>query len=175
MKKITEILDKILYAHLPNDGIKFYGLAELVSKENSKYPVTVNDREKCAINDKWDAVVYHRVISNVPSLSDDFSFGLRTATRNEVTLRTVVAYKINKGEEWRYTFANAFPQIIQEVVGYEYIEVRPTSFNEDHEAVMNEEFVEVPYHHHRLTWNVFSFDNIVEFVKCHDFIQNLQG
>jgi hypothetical protein len=173
MKKITQKLDDILLTRLPNDGIKFYGLAELVSKENSRYPVTVNDRGKVAIDDKWDAVFYHRVISNNPSLSEEFSFGLRTATMNQVTLRTVVAYKINKGEEWRYTFANAYPQMMQ-LTGYEYIQFSPTAFNEDHESVMNEEFVEVKYHDHRLPWNVFSFDNIVEFVKCHDF-QNIQG
>lgn len=173
MKDITEFLDKILLVRMPNEGIQFMGLAELVSKEDSRYPVTINDRKKVSINDKWDALVYHRVISNNPSLADDFSFGLRTATRNEVTLRTVVAYKINKGEEWRYDFANAYPQILQKV-GYEYIEFRPSGFNEDHEAVVREEFVEIPYHHHRLPWNVFSFDNIVEFIKCHDF-QNIQG
>lgn len=169
MKIITEILDKILLTRLPNDGIKFYGLAELARKESSRFPVTINDRNKVAIDDRWNAIVYHRVISNTPSLADEFSFGLRTATRNEVTLRTVVAYKIDKGEEWRYTFENAYPQMLQNVKGYEYIEVRPNGFNEDHEAIMNEEFIEVKYHHHRLPWNVFTFDNIIEFVKCHDF------
>jgi hypothetical protein len=149
------------------------GLAELVSKETSRYPVTIQTREKVAIDDRFDGLVYHRVISNTNTINDDYSYGLRIAIQNNPVLRTFLAYKVDKGESFKYALRNIFPGIIT-LTGFEYINVIPSGFNEDHEAIMREEFTNVSYHKHRLPWNVVSFDNTFEFVLCkYDCLQNI--
>lgn len=149
------------------------GLAELVNKETSRFPVTISNREKVAIDDAYDGLVYHRVISSATSLNPDYDYGLTIAVQYTVTLRTFLAYKVDKGESFKYAFRNVFPSSMN-VSGFEYAYITPGAINEDHEGIIRDEFTEIPYHKHRLPWNVVSYDNSIEFILCkHDCIQNV--
>lgn len=173
MIRVTSYIDKLIRDTFPGAGLNIMGLAELVSKETSRYPVTIQSRDKVAIDDRFDGLIYHRVISNSNTINEDYNYGLRIAIQNNVVLRTFLIYKVEKGESFKYALRNIFPGTMK-LSGFEYINVTPGAFNEDHEAIMREEFVNVSYHKHRLPWNVVSFDNNFEFVLCkHDCLQNI--
>jgi hypothetical protein len=106
------------------------------------------------------------VISNPVDENEDFSFGLNRALENKVLLRTVLAYKIlDYDEMFRYTFQRMFPNRIN-LSGYDFIFLNMTGGIEDHEQIVTEESLQVPYEKHRIIWNVYAFENAVEFIKC---------
>lgn len=167
MDKILAKLDKELGAIFPN--IRFYGLAELVTKESTTMPVTVgkttSEREKIAIDDRYDCIVYHRIINTQTEIDEDNSYGVDQAKKYTTQLRTVIASKVSLGEEFNREFSLQIPAFIN-VSGYDYINFMPSGFNEDHESIMQQEFITVLYHKHRTAWNVCAIDNEVEYLIC---------
>lgn len=172
MKEIVDVLDVYLGDVIDNSSpdftFKFYGLAELVTKDKDRLPVTINGRAKCTIDDRYDLLTHHRIISSESAEDEEYSFGLKMAYRTRITLRTVLYHKITIGEDYRYTFANLMPESLT-INGFTFIFLIPNSLDEDHERVYNEEWPnqeQVVYHRHRLPWNVCAFNTIVEFIKC---------
>ena len=150
-----------------NPSFKFWGLTEITTKSKDRFPVTIPNREKVCIDDRYDCVVWHREVSGTQEDNEDLSFGLYTEKQFNVTLRTVVAYKVELGEEFKFTFINEFPYNIY-VDGYSILEVVSGSVNLNHEAVATEEEIHTHYEKHRLCWNIFSFDNEIQFILCPD-------
>lgn len=176
MKTITDKLDKYLMNRFKNDGILWYGLSELVTKEGTTQPLTITgttERKPVALNDRFDGVIWHRIISTGQSISEDFSFGTRQAKQYNTTLRTVVGLKVTKGEDLVYKIAEYFPEFLK-VDGYDYVNFIPNGINEDHEAVMNTEFVQTQYNKHRVAWNVYAIETNVEYLLCRNACADLQ-
>lgn len=175
MEKIIEKLDKKLQDKFPN--IRFYGLAELVTKETTTQPVTIgkttSEREKIALDDRYDAIVYHRLISTNSEIDEDNTYGVRQAKKYTTQLRTIIASKVSTGEQFNRIFAEYFPEFIK-ITGYDYINFMPSAFDEDHEAVVSEEWTEIPYHKHRTAWNVNAIENNVEYLICRNGCNNLR-
>lgn len=166
MKPVTEYIDTYLNTELADAGIHYYGLAELVTKDTERFPATVNARVKVAFDNAYDAFCYHRIISNVPTINEEISFGLKRVVQNNLVIRTVLAYKIAVYDEmFRYDFQAAMPQVVY-LAGYDPIFLDTSNGNEDHEAIVEEEFLELPYEKHRVTWNVYSFDSSTELIVC---------
>lgn len=172
MKEIVDALDTYLGGVIDNSSpdftFKFWGLSELVTKDKDRFPVTVNGRLKVSIEDRYDLMTFHRIISTDSTEDEEYSFGLNTAYRTRITLRTVLSHKISIGEDYRYTFANLIPDDLL-INGFSFIYFIPNSLDEDHERVYNEEWPnqdQVVYHRHRLPWNVCAFTTVVEFIKC---------
>ena len=166
MKPVTEYIDNYLDTQLMDTGIHYYGLAELVTRSEERFPATVNGRLKVSFDNSYAAFCYHRVISNTPSFNEELSFGLTRVVQENVIIRTVLAYKISEYDEmFRYDFENAMPRVIR-LSGYDPIFLEPSNANEDHEQIVIEESLELPYEKHRVTWNVYSFDNSVELILC---------
>lgn len=173
MKRIIQAFDDRIRAILPGRGFFMPGLCELVTEEGTKYPVTIGERRKVSMDDKFDGLIYHRTIANSTSTSDEYSFGMRTPVQHSVQIRTVCAYRVELGENIKYEICSSIPSLLR-LSGFEFINTEPNSFNEDHEQVVTQEFIKVPYHKHRLPWNVFSFDTNVEFVICkNECLQNI--
>lgn len=168
MIPITQYIDTYLNTQLADAGIHYYGLAELVTKDTERFPTTVNSRIKVAFDNSYDAFCYHRVLSNTPAINEDISFGLKRIVQENIVLRTVLAYKITVYDEmFRYDFENAMPRIIR-ISGYDPIFLDSAGGNEDHEAIVEEEYLQLPYEKHRVTWNVYSFDNTTELIVCNE-------
>jgi hypothetical protein len=166
LKLITDYIDSYINTQLADPNIHYYGLAELVTKNTERFPTTVNGRVKVSFDNSYSAFCYHRIISNSPTINEDVSFGLERVVQENIIIRTVLAYKIDEYDEmFRYEFENSMPRTIR-VSGYDPIFIEPSNANEDHEAIVNEEFLQLPYEKHRLPWNVYSFDNSTELILC---------
>jgi hypothetical protein len=167
MDKIIERLDQKLVKKFPN--IHFYGLAELVTKETTTQPVTIGktvpERTKIAIDDRYDAICYHRLISTNSEVDEDNTYGVKQAKKYTTQLRTIIASKISTGEDFNRKLAKAIPSFLH-LSGYDYINFMPSGFDEDHENVVSTEWTEIPYHKHRTAWNVNAIENNVEYLIC---------
>lgn len=165
MTDIIEYIDSKMSTCYPD--FKLWGLAEIIDKSNDRFPVTTQRRDKVCLDDAYDCVVWHREISANTTESDDFSFGLNIEKQFNVTIRTIVAYKVELGEDFKFEFVNNFPQKI-DAAGYNFIEVFPGNMNLDHEAIAQEEQIHTQYNKHRVCWNIFTFENDFLFVLCPD-------
>lgn len=176
MKDITDDIDTDIQSNLVDDGIdfansKFWGLAELIEKGKQVQPVTVDllgnpVRAQIAIDDKFDGIVYHRVL-NSASIDSPESFGANIAIQFNVRLRTVLAYKVSKfAEEFVFDFINALPQRLT-VTGYDYINIAENiSLVVDQKGIYEQEFGGGEYEKHMIPWNIFAIEHDVQFVKC---------
>lgn len=162
MKAITEYIDAHYLDIYPD--FKFWGLAELTDKSKDRFPVTVNGREKVCLDEDYDCLVWHREISVQRFENEDLAFGLNVPTEFRVNMRTIVGYKIGLGEEFKYEFANEFPKDF-DFPGFDKLGMFPTSMNVDREAVARIEEIHIQYEQ-LLCWNLFSFDNEIQFVLC---------
>lgn len=175
MELIIANLDGTLSAEFKN--IRFYGLAELVTKETTTQPVTigktVSEREKIALDDRYDAICYHRLINTSSEVDETNSYGIYQAKKYTTRLRTIIASKISTGDEFNRIFAEYFPEFLK-ISGYDYINFMPALFDEDHESVVSQEFTEIPYHKHRTAWNVNAIENNVEYLICRKSCANLR-
>lgn len=172
MKEIVDALDAyltdILNNESPDKDFKFWGLSELVTKDKDRFPVTINERKKVSIEDRYEVITHHRILSTDQTEDEEYSFGLTTAYRVRINLRTVLCHKITVGEDYRYDFAKLFPTSLT-ITGFQFTWLIPNGINEDHEQVYNEEWPNqeaVVYQRHRLPWNVCAFNTIIEFIKC---------
>lgn len=167
MNEIINYIDSRYQLCYPE--FKYFGLGEITDKSKDRFPVTVDTRDKISLNDRYDAVVWHREISGSAVDNEDFSFGLRTEKQFNVTIRTIVAYKVELGEQLKFDFIDSFPQLeVGDVEGYLLMDVSPGSINLDHEAVAEQEQIHTRYEKSRICWNIFSFDNEIQFIQCPD-------
>ncbi len=170
MKVVTDYIDTYLNIQIADPGIHYYGLAELITRGEERSPATVNNRDIVSFNNAYSAFCYHRVISNNHAYNEDISFGITRKIQNSVVVRTVLGYKISEYDEmFRYEFASHFPQVIQ-LNGYEPIFLEPSNAIEDHEQIAVDESLQTPYEKHRVTWNLYAFENTIEVVVNEDCV-----
>lgn len=165
MKLIMDQLDSDMLGLLPNEGIRFFGLAQLVTKDDQPNPVTIEDNKQIAINDRYEAIVYHRILNGSLAPAEDRQFGTKLGRKMIQNMRTIVAYKAGKGEEWIQTFCNNFPEEVN-VSGYDFIDIPDLSLIADQVAVYNAEFGINNYEKHIQDWNIYALEYSVEFIKC---------
>lgn len=165
MTDILTKLDDTLLGIFPNEGIKFFGLCDLVIKSDQVHPVTIEGKEQVAINDRWDAIVFHRLGSGTFNPSDEQAFGRKTGKKLSQQVRTVVCVKAKKGEDWIFTFTEAIPETLT-VVDYEFINIEEINLITDQVSVHNTEFGETNYEKHIQTWNIYALEYAIEFDKC---------
>ena len=162
MKEVTQAIDAHYAAIYPD--FKYWGLAELTDKSKDRSPVTVNGREKVCLDEDFNACVWYREISVNRTEVEEESFGLDVTFEYRVTLRTIIGYKIELGEMFKYEFAEAFPRDFT-LSGFEALEVVPGVMDLDRERVAQTEEVHIQYEK-LLCWNLLSFDNELQFILC---------
>lgn len=162
MKEITEYIDAHYLSVYPD--YKFWGLAEITDKSGDRFPVTVNGREKVCLDQRYDCVVWHRELSGVQVENEEESWGLEISNEYRITLRTIVAYKIELGEEFKFEFIENFPAL--DILGYQKMDTSFGRIDLDHEKIAKEEEIHTQYNQHRICWNIFTFENEVQFIYC---------
>lgn len=167
MTDICEQIDQYIISKLPCPGIKFFGLAELATKTDQPHPVTINDRKQIAINDRYDGIFYHRLLSSGSSQPENLQWGNIPLNLYKSRMKSILAFKVNKlAEEFIYDFCNAMPDILA-VIGYKSVDVtNDITILADQESVYKTEFGKGDYEKHILTWNIYAIEYIVEFIKC---------
>lgn len=182
MNEVVDHIDAQYLSLYPE--YKFWGLSEIVTKAKDRFPVQcvpVNgNREKVCLDDSYDCVVWHRQISATRIENEEESFGLVLQKEFNVILRTIVAYKIELGEEFMFDFIDNFPNAntnsgsfdstfditFQGLSGYLVLDAEPGDINLDHEAIARDEEIHTQYNQHRICWNIFTFDNTFRFILC---------
>ena len=148
-------------------GIKFFGLSELMTKANQPHPITVNDRQQVAINDRYNGIMYHRLISSALSQPDNLQWGNKAWSLYKSRMRTVLAFRVNKfDEEFVFDFSNAMPDLLT-VDGYKSVDVtNDVTIISDQENIYKTEFGNGDYEKHIVTWNIYALEYGIEFLKC---------
>lgn len=166
MTDVIDALDNYMDDLFSGKGMKPFGLCELIKKGSSIQPVHVDSRQHIAINDKYDGMWYHRILSGGAKPSEENSFGVTIAKKQTVRLRTVLATKHKLGESLRFDFAVQIPSTL-EVDGYRLIDISDdVNLIEDQEGVYNQEFGGGDYDKHATAWNVHALEYDVELIKC---------
>ena len=166
MKVILDAIDEYMKTIYTEDDFHFFGISELVTKGKERFPATINARLKVSFDKKYSAFCYHRVINSNSDHNDEVSFGLDRRVQSTVTIRTVLGYKIDEySEMFRYEFRDSFPYKFL-LTGYDPIFIEPGTGYEDHESLATEESLQTPYEQHRVTWNLYAFENSFEVIKC---------
>ena len=170
MTTITDLIDAHYEDVYDSLNIKYWGLAELTDYSGDRFPITVGERHKVCIDERYDACVWYREISGNQTDNEELSYGLEIKTQMNVTLRIIVAYKVELGEMFKYEFMNNFPKNIGlddvSPSNYEYLEIGPGSIDLDHEKIAVQEEIHTQYNKHRVCWNIFTFDNEIQFIIC---------
>lgn len=168
MTDVIEALDNYMDNLFSGKGMKPFGLCELIKKGASIQPVHVDSRQHIAINDKYDGMWYHRILSGSSAPSEEDSFGPTIARRQTVRLRTVLATKHKLGESLRFDFARQLPSTLT-IDGYRLVDVSETvNLIEDQEGVYGQEFGGGDYEKHATAWNIHALEYDVEFIKCEE-------
>ena len=167
MKDICDQIDLYILSKLDCPGIKFFGLAELATKANQPHPVTIPDREQIAINDRYDGIFYHRLLSSGLTQPEEEQRGNVSIAVFSSRMRSVLAFKVKKfAEEFIYDFNNAMPDLLT-ISGYHSVDVtNNVGINAEQEAIYKTEFGGGDYEKHILTWNIYAMEYNVEFIKC---------
>jgi hypothetical protein len=167
MTDIINKLDETLLGLMPNDGIRFFGLCQQVVKGEQTHPVTIDERKQVSIQDNWDVICFHRRLGTASiEPSDEQDFGRSIGRKVAQNMRTFVAHKVDKGEEWIYDFANNMPVHVDIAGVYEFVDIGGLTLNTDQVAIYNEEFGENSYEKHIQDWNIYALEYAIEFIRC---------
>lgn len=176
MKDICDHLDRVLLDLFPNDGIKFNGLCQMVSKVDQVHPVTIEDNKQVSIDDKWDVIMFHRLngqgnFIGSDGTDEDQGFGRTTRRAFSQPMRTIIAHKVNKGEEWIYDFLEQWPEEInvKDSAGiniYDFVDFEDLNIDTDQESIYINEWGNNSYEKHRIPWNIYALEYNVEFKRC---------
>lgn len=167
MTDVIDALDSYMNDLFSGKGIKAEGLCELIKKGSSVQPVHVDSRKHVAINDKYDGLMYHRILSpGAGGPSEENSFGSSIARMHGIRIRTVLATKHKLGETLRYDFANMLPSTL-EVEGYRLVDISENvTMIEDQEGIYNQEFGGGDYEKHATAWNINALEYEISFIRC---------
>lgn len=165
MTDILTNLDETMLGIFPNEGIKFFGLCQQVKKNDQVHPVTIEEKKQVSIIDRWNAIVFHR-LENIGFSEDELQqFGRSSGRKLVQNVRTIVAVKAKKGEDWIYEFTQNIPEKVT-LADYEFIDINDINITIDQEAVYNAEFGENSYEKHIQDWNIYALEYGIEFLKC---------
>lgn len=167
MKDICDAIDAYIVTKLDCPGIKFFGFSELVTKTNQPHPVTIPNREQVSINDRYDGVTYHRLLSSGLTQPEEWQRGNVSLSLFSCRMRTFLAIKVkNFAEEFIFDFNKAMPDLLS-ISGYHLVDVtNNVAITTDQESIYKTEFGGGDYEKHIVTWNIYAIDYNVEFIKC---------
>lgn len=165
---------------------KFYGFCELAKRTNQgseqPMPLTINGthkREQVAIDDRYQLVTWIRVPSQATfgtNVDDaDWGFGLDSGNVATVSMRMIVAHRVELGEDLIIDIARGLPSIIDST-SYKLISVSKQAINIDygHEAIYNTELGAGQYEKHRTAWNLYVINIPVQYIRCGDFDEDFR-
>jgi hypothetical protein len=167
---ITSIISAIntaIESVSPDENIQVFGLAKLMLKGTQVHPVADANNAQITVNDSYDGVLYHRIISTGSSEeSEEFSFGATPSRETTVRIRTVLCNKKALTEDFKYEVANRIPDTIT-LSGYKYIDVGESmTIIEDDDAIYEQEFGGGDYEKRREPWIISALEYDIKFLLC---------
>lgn len=163
-------------------AVKSWGFAELANRTSKgktststqPIPVTVNgtgQREQIAIDDRYDFISWIRLNSPVSMvLSDEDTWGLVEGKRLQLSLRIVIAHKVELGENLAFNLADALPPNMV-LSGFDFVFLNTEgSVDTDHELIYVTELGNTVYEQHRFNWNIYVLNLGIEYKRCIGFV-----
>lgn len=166
MIAIIDEINRVINLAECSKGVLMNGICELATKSDQPHPVSVPDKKQVAPNDKFEAVVYHRLLNDVATDDPDNSFGSKVYKKHSQIVRTVVMAKMAKGKDWIDTFIDAIPDTIDGLTGYKFVNINTINKNTNQDEIFNTEFGESGYEKHRLSYNIYALESTVEYIYC---------
>lgn len=164
---MTEVCDKIneeIEDFVDNGSLNT--LCELITKDNQPHPITVTTRRQVAPNDRYDAVIYYRILDSPVNAEEPDMWGRTFRKKVAQRLRMVVFVKHSKGESWIYDLINELPDTLV-VTGYRAIDLGP-NFNliVDQQGIYQQELGANDYERHATSWNIYAIEFDVNLIRC---------
>lgn len=147
-------------------GVQLNGICELAVKSDQPHPVSIPEKKQVAPDDRYEAVVYHRLLNDVATDDLDNSFGSRVYKKHAQIVRTVVLAKMAKGKDWIDKFIDAMPEVIDGLTNYKLVNINTINKNTNQDEIFNTEFGEGNYEKHRLSYNIYALEYTVEYIYC---------
>lgn len=179
IQKLDEITEE-LYPESSSFKKKLWGYCEL-AKRSSKgdsttgeqpLVITINgtsDRKYVTLDDRYDFISWMRTptpISLQNTISgSDWGFGFDDGQVQKLTIRWVIAYKVENGELLIFNLAKDLPSRIN-IPGYGFVSIdKPNvTIDPDHESIYQTELGNTVYEKHRTTWNLYVINLAVEYI-----------
>jgi hypothetical protein len=166
MLEIIENINSTIEASSISKGVKTYGICKLVTKENQPHPVAIADDKQVAPNDRWEGIIYHRLLNDAITESEEHSFGSRTEKLHNQQIRTVVMIKRIKTENWIDDLINVLPRQINGLTDYRLVNIGAITKNTDQDTIFNTEFGQSGYEKHRMTYLIYALEYSIEYIRC---------
>lgn len=175
MTDLVQAIDNYTATKFSYLNKKLFGFCELMNRSvtvggkssTQPIPVTIPQRKQVSLDDKYEFITWIRWVEPVSyEPNDEFSFGRNIAREGSITLRIVVAHKVELGESIIFSFVNGLP-VQFHLDGYKYVFVEDTSsINPNHETIYQTELGNTVYERHRFPWNLYTVDVSVSFLPC---------
>jgi len=152
-------------------GGKYYGLCRLIKDDKGVvYPVTYLDNIKVTPSDKFNLLVYHRLINSETEESEEHSFGRLPAVMNNQRIRTIVIVKFSEGETVIDDFINALPDKIDNV-DYRFVELsKNISLIRDVQSIWETEWGNAYDDKYQMRFNLYALEYTLEYIKCSECV-----
>jgi len=178
MTEIIEAIDAYTTAKYPQLDMKLWGFCELAHKTSTNQsdqpiPMTAygyQERKQVALDDRYDVITWCRWVNPLShSINEDWSFGRNEARESSITVRIVVAHKVELGENFIFDFASGLPARLN-LTGFKYVfmDDGSPSIDPDHEAIYRTELGKTVYEKHRIPWNLYTVDATFNFIQCEE-------
>lgn len=179
IQKLDEITEE-LYPESSSFKKKLWGYCELAKRssqgDNSigEQPlvITINgtsDRQYVTLDDRYDFISWMRTPSPITLQNtiagSDWGFGFDEGQVQKLTIRWVIAHKVEYGEMLIFNLVRQLPARIN-IPGYGFVSIDKTnvSIDPDHEAIYQTELGNTVYEKHRTTWNLYVINTPVEYI-----------
>lgn len=166
---MTEIIDYINDVFSDSqvcNGVNVNGICKLVLKNDQPHPVSVLDDKQVAPNDRYDGIIYHRILNDAITDDPDNSFGDTIEKRHAQQVRTVVIVKRQNGEGWIDQLINLIPRNIDGIEDYKLVDIGGIAKNTDQPVIFNTEFGENSYEKHRIPYMIYALEYNIEYIRC---------
>jgi len=146
--------------------LKAYNICHLVNDDSGIYPSTKRKNgEKVTPNDKFQIVIYHRLLNSEFEESEEFSFGRKKTFRSNQNIRTVLIFDL-ESETKPEDIANTIPDDL-EISGFEFVNIsKNMSLNKDSNAVWEDEYGESYKDKYVKRYNIYALEYQIQYLKC---------
>ena len=181
MTEIIESIDDWTNTNFPDLERKLFGFCELAHRKNKgdnsisdqPIPMTINgtsDRKQVSLDDRYQLITWVRIPGRISVVeNNEWSFGFKESRFQTVSLRWVIAHKVELGENLIYSLVDAFPEKLS-VNGFTLVFTNPIiEIDYDHENIYRTELGETVYEKHRFNWNLYVINLNIEFIVCEGY------
>jgi len=146
---------------------KYFGLCRLLKDDKGQvYPATYLNPKKVTPDDKWDVLLYHRLLDSSGEERETFSYGRTPSVLMKQRIRTVVVIKQNEPETVIDDIINSLPDKITNT-DYKFVELsKSVTLIRDSQSIWESEWGTAYDDKYQLRFNLYALEYDLEYIKC---------